>query len=103
VRLDLTLPDQAFPMPNVVRRLFRRHTEPKQGLRTLGDPGEPSLTLWPKLVEPRSDPKLVKRTRDEEAIEQQITALMSAWDKTSLCARRKFLTRVDQRIMTLIL
>jgi hypothetical protein len=77
VRLD-PLRDQAFPMPNVIRRLFRRRTEPKQALRTLGDQGELSLTLWPKLVEPRSDPKLVKRTRDEEAVEQQIAALMSA-------------------------
>ena len=36
----------------------------------------------------------------EEAIERQIASLLSAWDKTSLCARREFLTRIDQRIMT---
>jgi hypothetical protein len=37
---------------------------------------------------------------DEETIERQIAALISAWNKTSLCARREFLTRIDQRIMT---
>jgi hypothetical protein len=37
---------------------------------------------------------------DEEAIERQITSLLAAWDRTSLCARREFLTRIDQRIMT---
>ncbi len=42
----------------------------------------------------------VKPISDEEAIEQQIAALISAWNKTSLCARREFLTRIDQRIMT---
>jgi hypothetical protein len=36
----------------------------------------------------------------EEAIERQISSLLAAWDKTSLCARREFLTRIDQRIMT---
>jgi hypothetical protein len=36
----------------------------------------------------------------EAAIERQITSLLAAWDKTSLCARREFLTRIDQRIMT---
>jgi hypothetical protein len=37
---------------------------------------------------------------DQETIERQITSLLSAWDKTSLCARREFLIRIDQRIMT---
>jgi hypothetical protein len=37
---------------------------------------------------------------DQEAIERQIASLISAWDRTSLCARREFLTRIDQRIMT---
>jgi hypothetical protein len=42
----------------------------------------------------------VKPVGDEETIERQIAALISAWNKTSLCARREFLTRIDQRIMT---
>jgi hypothetical protein len=42
----------------------------------------------------------VKPVSDEEIIERQIAALISAWNKTSLCARREFLTRIDQRIMT---
>ena len=42
----------------------------------------------------------VKPVSDEEAIERQIAALISAWNQTSLCARREFLTRIDQRIMT---
>jgi hypothetical protein len=42
----------------------------------------------------------VKPVNDEETIERQIAALISAWNKTSLCARREFLTRIDQRIMT---
>jgi hypothetical protein len=37
---------------------------------------------------------------DQETIERQITSLLAAWNKTSLCARREFLTRIDQRIMT---
>jgi hypothetical protein len=37
---------------------------------------------------------------DQETIERQIGSLLAAWDKTSLCARREFLTRIDQRIMT---
>lgn len=49
------------------------------------------------------DPKpatAVKPVSDEETIERQIAALISAWNQTSLCARREFLTRIDQRIMT---
>ena len=37
---------------------------------------------------------------DRHTIERQIAALLAAWNKTSLCARREFLTRIDQRIMT---
>jgi hypothetical protein len=37
---------------------------------------------------------------DQDAIERQIVSLLSAWDNTSLCARREFLARIDQRIMT---
>jgi hypothetical protein len=77
------------------------------------------MALGPELIEPANDPKpfepkplepkprapatdatLTKPIGDEETVEQQIAALLSAWNKTSLCARRKFLTRIDQRIMT---
>jgi hypothetical protein len=47
-----------------------------------------------------SDPKPLEPTSDQEAIEQQVAALMSLWDKSSLGARRVFLTRIDQRILT---
>jgi hypothetical protein len=46
------------------------------------------------------EPQAAAHASDEEAIERQITALLAAWDRTSLCARREFLTRIDQRIMT---
>jgi hypothetical protein len=45
-------------------------------------------------------PKPVAPLSDQEAIERQIASLLVAWDRTSLCARREFLTRIDQRIMT---
>jgi hypothetical protein len=48
----------------------------------------------------REAPKPVVPENDQEAIERQITSLLAAWDGTSLCARREFLTRIDQRIMT---
>jgi hypothetical protein len=51
-------------------------------------------------LELASDPKPVKPPNDEETVELQIAALLSAWDRTSLRARREFLTRIDQRIMT---
>jgi len=51
-------------------------------------------------LEPAGDPKPVKPPNDEEAVEMQIVALLSAWDRTSLRARREFLTRIDQRILT---
>jgi hypothetical protein len=46
------------------------------------------------------EPKLVALESDQETIERQIASLLAAWDTTSLCARREFLTRIDQRIMT---
>jgi hypothetical protein len=45
-------------------------------------------------------PNSVAPESDQETIERQIVLLLGAWDKTSLCARREFLTRIDQRIMT---
>jgi hypothetical protein len=45
------------------------------------------------------EPSPVKPISVEEAIERQIATLISAWDKASLCARREFLTRIDQRIV----
>jgi hypothetical protein len=51
-------------------------------------------------LEAASDPKSAKPANDEETVELQIAALMSAWDKTSLCAGRAFLTRIDQRMIT---
>jgi hypothetical protein len=47
-----------------------------------------------------SEAKPVEPTSDQEAIEQQVAALMSVWNKASLGARRVFLTRIDQRILT---
>jgi hypothetical protein len=47
-----------------------------------------------------SEPKPLEPTSDQEAIEQQVAALMSLWDKSSLGARRAFLTRIDQRMLT---
>jgi hypothetical protein len=46
-----------------------------------------------------SEPKPPEPTSDQEAIEQQVAALMSVWNKSSL-ARRAFLTRIDQRMLT---
>jgi hypothetical protein len=45
-------------------------------------------------------PTPVAPESDQETIERQIISLLAAWDRTSLCARREFLTRIDQRIMT---
>jgi hypothetical protein len=45
-----------------------------------------------------SEPKPLEPTSDQEAIEQQ--DLMLLWDKSSLGARRAFLTRIDRRILT---
>jgi hypothetical protein len=46
------------------------------------------------------EPRPVAPESDQETIERQIASLLAAWDRTSLCARREFLTRIDQRIMT---
>ena len=105
-------------MPSVLTRLFHRHAAREGAEHKHCDPGEP-LTLGPHLIEPANDsmpheprplePKPtapaneanpIKPFSDEETVEQQIAALLSAWDKASLRARRKFLTRIDQRIMT---
>jgi hypothetical protein len=121
--------DQEPSMSNVLKRLFHRHAEREEAERKHYDQGEASSLLEPKLVQPANDATPaeptpaeptpagptsdaipvagptgdaipVKPTSDEETIELQIAALISAWDKTSLCARRVFLTRIDQRIMT---
>jgi hypothetical protein len=89
-----------------------------------GDPGVISTAFDPRPVEAANDSKLVEAARDsrpvepatdpkpaidpksakppsdDDTVELQIAALLSAWDKTSLRARRAFLTRIDQRIMT---
>jgi hypothetical protein len=67
-------------MSKVLRRLLHRNAESDAAERKQGEPGEP--------------------TSDEGAVEQQIAALMSAWNKASLRGRREFLTRIDQRILT---
>ena len=104
-------------MPSALRRLFHRHTAREAAKQKHCDPREPLVALGPHLTEPANDSKplepkplapannptpmkQIKPFSDEETVEQQIAALLSAWDKTSLCARRKFLTRIDQRIMT---
>jgi hypothetical protein len=107
-------------MSNVLRRFFHRHAVPDTARET--EPShhariEPVVTLSPDALRPAndatplklandpalgpaSDPTPARVLSDEEIVEQQIAALISAWDKTSLRARRKFLTRIDQRIMT---
>jgi hypothetical protein len=61
-------------------------------------PAAPANDSMPR--EAASDPKPAKPASDEDTVELQIAALLSAWDKTSLCARRAFLTRIDQRMIT---
>ena len=61
-------------------------------------PAAPANDSMPR--EAAGDPKPAKPASDKETVELQIASLLSAWDKTSLCARREFLTRIDQRIMT---
>jgi hypothetical protein len=104
-------------MPSVLRRLFHRHTVREAAEHKHRDHSETLVALGPHLIEPANDAKplepqplapandptpmkQIKPFSDEETVEQQVAALLSAWDKTSLCARRKFLTRIDQRIMT---
>jgi hypothetical protein len=57
--------------------------------------------LFPRKAEREdSQPKPLEPTSDQKAIEQQVAVLMSDWNKSSLGARRAFLTRIDQRIFT---
>jgi hypothetical protein len=85
-------------MSNVLRRFL--HRTPERGPEpTLGFRDVSSM-LPAKPAEPANDHEPFTPPSDQEIVEQQIAALMSAWDKTSLCARREFLTRIDQRIMT---
>jgi hypothetical protein len=65
--------------------------EPAHGSRPLEPASDPTPVRPPSDVTPPSD---------EETVERQIATLLSAWDRTSLCARREFLRRIDQRIMT---
>ena len=57
---------------------------------------------WPRgrIMHEHSKPKPLAPTSDREVIEHQVAALMSEWNKASLVARREFLTRIDQRILT---
>jgi len=47
-----------------------------------------------------SEPKPLEPTSGREAIEQQVAALMSAWNGASLGARGAFLKCIDQRILS---
>jgi hypothetical protein len=87
----------------VLRRLRRRS-------RVEADPVvesvvQPAVVRMTRMV-PANDttvpeaPKPVAPESEQETIERQIVSLLAAWDQTSLCARREFLTRIDQRIMT---
>ena len=88
----------------VLRRLRRRS-------RVVADPVvesvvQPAVVRMTRMV-PANDtrpvpeaPKPVAPESEQETIERQIVSLLAAWDQTSLCARREFLTRIDQRIMT---
>jgi hypothetical protein len=117
-------------MPNVLWRLFHRQAlreaDRSCGDRVPaalpaapghGDPGVVSMAFDPRPVEAANDSKSLEAPHDskpvepaadaparppsyEDTVELQIAALLSAWDKTSLRARRAFLTRIDQRIMT---
>ena len=88
----------------VLRRLRRRSramTEP------VAEPmAHPAIVRMTRMVPANDTRPVVPRELEaapesaEEAIERQISSLLAAWDKTSLCARREFLTRIDQRIMT---
>jgi hypothetical protein len=105
-------------MSNVLRRLFHRNAvrdardaaehkpcESAEALVALGpQPPQPANDSRPPEPAndqaPATEPVPVQPPSEEDALEQQIAALLSAWDKTSLSARRRFLTRIDQRIMT---
>jgi hypothetical protein len=84
-------PDQGNP------GLISRAPEPGS-LQAANDSQPAANDLGP--LEPADDPKPAKPPSDKETVELQIASLLSAWNKTSLCARREFLTRIDQRIMT---
>jgi hypothetical protein len=108
-------------MSNVLKRFFHRQAvadTAREGEPNHHERIEPAVTLGPQTlrpandatplkmandpapVEPARDPAPAMMTSDEEIVEQQITALIAVWDKTSLRARRKFLTRIDQRILS---
>jgi hypothetical protein len=74
-------------------------TAPEPGSLQAANDSQPAANDSSPL-EPVGDPKPANPPSDEETVELQITSLLSAWNKTSLCARREFLTRIDQRIMT---
>jgi hypothetical protein len=89
----------------VLRRLGRRsRVEVGPGADLVG---QPAIVRISRMV-PANDARpvapeeatLAAPESDQDAIERQIASLVSAWDRTSLCARREFLTRIDQRIMT---
>jgi hypothetical protein len=88
----------------VLRRLRRR---PRVAAEPVAEPGlQPTLVRMTRRVpanDTRPVPEALKPVAPEseqETIELQIASLLAAWDQTSLCARREFLTRIDQRIMT---
>jgi hypothetical protein len=85
-------------MSNVLRRFLHRTPERGQEPKLAAQDVSSMLPATP--AEPANDQKPFTPPSDQEIVEQQIAALMSAWDKTSLRARREFLTRIDQRIMT---
>jgi hypothetical protein len=89
----------------VLRRLQRRsRVMPEPVAEPMLHPAIVRLTRMVPANDTRpvapQEPRAAAPASDEEAIERQITALLAAWDRTSLCARREFLTRIDQRIMT---
>jgi hypothetical protein len=89
----------------VLRRLRRR---PRAMTGPVAEPMlHPAIVRMTRMVPANDIRPVVPRELEaitpesaEEAIERQISSLLAAWDKTSLCARREFLTRIDQRIMT---
>jgi hypothetical protein len=85
-------------MSNVLRRFL--HRTPERGQEPKLGAEDVSSMPPAKPAEPANDHEPFTPSSDQEIVERQIAALMSAWDKTSLCARREFLTRIDQRIMT---
>jgi hypothetical protein len=74
-------------------------TAPETGSLQAANDSQPAANDSSPL-EPAGDPKPANPPSDKDTVELQITSLLSAWNKTSLCARREFLTRIDQRIMT---